>query len=99
MTASTELGPGQWIPTILENAGVEAILVLAYINGLMAVGRQFAGTFVHKLSPIGMLIASSIFSAIGLFLLSKSSGMVVFCVRNGFLQLESASSGQPCWAT
>lgn len=84
LTASTELGPGQWIPTILENVGVEAILVLAYINGLMAVGRQFAGTFVHKLSPIGMLIASSIFSALGLFLLSKSSGMVVFASATVF---------------
>ncbi len=53
LTASTELGPGQWIPTILENVGVPAILVLAYINGLMAIGRQFAGSFVHRLSPIG----------------------------------------------
>jgi len=84
MTASTELGPGQWIPTILENAGVEAILVLAYINGLMAIGRQFAGTFVHKLSPIGMLICSAFFSAIGLFLLSKSSGVVVFASATVF---------------
>lgn len=78
MTASTELGPGQWIPTILENAGVKGILVLAYINGLMAIGRQFAGTFLHRISPISMLIVSAIFSAAGLFLLSKSSGMMVF---------------------
>lgn len=84
LTAATELGPGQWIPTILENAGVAGILVLAYINGLMAIGRQFAGAFVHRLSPIGMLIASSIFSAIGLFFLSKSSGGLVFVAATVF---------------
>lgn len=84
LTASTELGPGQWIPTILENAGVAGILVLAYINGLMALGRQFAGPVVHRLSPIGMLIGSSIFSALGLFLLSKSSGPIVFASATVF---------------
>ena len=84
LTASTELGPGQWIPTILENVGVPAILVLAYINGLMAIGRQFAGSFVHRLSPIGMLICSAIFSALGLFLLSKTSGVVVFASATVF---------------
>ena len=56
MTASTELGSGQWIPNILSHAGVSGILVLVWINGLMAVGRSFAGPFVHKLSPIGMLV-------------------------------------------
>jgi len=40
LTASTELGPGQWIPNILTfSAGVSGILVLVWINGLMAVGR------------------------------------------------------------
>jgi MFS family permease len=84
MTASTELGPNQWIPTILSHVGVSGILVLAYINGLMALGRQFAGTFVHRLSPMGMLIASAILSAIGLFLLSHSSGLVVFASATVF---------------
>lgn len=84
MTAATELGPNQWIPSILENAGVAGILVLAYINGLMALGRMFAGTFVHRLSPMGMLIASAGFSALGLFLLSKTSGGMVFAAATVF---------------
>ena len=67
MTASTELGSTTWIPNILTSAGVPGILVLAWINGLMAVGRSCAGTFVHKLSPLGMLLVSSILSALGLF--------------------------------
>ncbi len=84
MTASTELGPQQWIPSILENMGADSILVLVWITGLMAVGRQFAGTFVHRLSPIGMLIASSVFSALGLFLLSKSTGVMIFASATVF---------------
>ena len=40
LTAATELGPNQWIPNIMENAGVSGLLVLVWITGLMAVGRQ-----------------------------------------------------------
>lgn len=78
MTAATELGPGQWIPNILTNAGVSGILVLVWITGLMAVGRQFAGVFVHRLSPLGMLVASSVLSALGLYAMSKASGPMLF---------------------
>jgi MFS family permease len=78
LTASTELGPGQWIPSILEHAGVSGILVLVWITGLMAVGRMFAGPFVHKLSPIGMLVASALMSMAGLYAMSHSSGVVLF---------------------
>lgn len=84
MTAATELGPGQWIPTILENAGVSGILVLVWITGLMAVGRMFAGAFVHRLSAPGMLISSAFFSAIGLYWLSHSSGAMLFAAATVF---------------
>lgn len=77
-TAATELGPSQWIPSIIEHAGVSGILVLVWITGLMAVGRQFAGAFVHTLSPVGMLIASAVLSALGLFAMSHSSGAMLF---------------------
>jgi MFS family permease len=78
MTASTELGSTTWIPNILTSAGVPGILVLAWINGLMAVGRQGAGTFVHKLSPLGMLLMSSILSALGLFWMSHATGSMLY---------------------
>lgn len=78
MTASTELGPQQWVPAILENAGVSGLLVLVWVTGLMAVGRQFAGVFVHKLSPLGMLVMSAVLSALGLFAMSRSSGVMLF---------------------
>ena len=74
MTAATELGTGTWIGALLSGAGVSGILILVFINGIMAVGRSFAGKMVHRFNPNGMLIFSSFFAAIGLFLLSKSSG-------------------------
>src|ERR1017187_8321077 len=78
MTATTELVPGQWIPDILTNAGVPGILVLAMINGIMAIGRQCAGTFVHKLSPLGMLLCNTVLSALGLYAMSHASGGMLF---------------------
>ena len=45
---------------------------------IIRVGRSFAGPVVHRLNPNGMLIFSSLFAAIGLFLLSRSSGYAAF---------------------
>ncbi len=84
LTATTELGSTTWIPNILTSAGVPGILVLAWINGLMAVGRSTAGTFVHKLSPSGMLLVSSILSCLGLYAMSHSSGYVLFAAATVF---------------
>ncbi len=84
MTATTELVPGQWIPDILTNAGVAGILVLAMINGIMAVGRQCAGTFVHRISPIGMLLCSTVLSALGLYAMSHASGGMLFAAAAVF---------------
>jgi MFS family permease len=74
LTAATELGTNQWINALLGNAGVSAILILVMINGIMAVGRSFAGPVVHRLNPNGMLIFSSVFAGIGLLLMSKATG-------------------------
>ncbi|HUU95937.1 MAG TPA: MFS transporter, partial [Phycisphaerae bacterium] len=66
ITASLELGPNRWVPAVLEAGGIHGILVLAYISGLMAVLRFFAGPVVHRLSPTGILVGSAILSGIGL---------------------------------
>ncbi len=84
MTAATELGSGQWIPNILSHAGVSGILVLVWINGIMAVGRMFAGPFVHKLSPNGMLVMSAILSTLGLYAMSHASGNMLFAAATVF---------------
>ncbi len=78
LTAATELGTNQWLGALLQGAGVSGILVLVFINGIMALGRSFAGPVVHRLNPNGMLIFSALFAGIGLILLSKSSGYAAF---------------------
>jgi len=84
LTASTEFGPQQWIPAILSNAGVSGILVLVWITGLMWMGRQFAGVFVHKISPLGMLLMSAILSGLGLYAMSHSTGVTLFASATVF---------------
>jgi fucose permease len=78
LTAATELGTNQWLVALLQGANVSGILVLVFINGIMALGRSFAGPVVHRLNPNGMLIFSAIFAAIGLLLLSRASGYAAF---------------------
>lgn len=70
MTASVELGPNRWIPAVLEAGGMAGILVLVWINGLMAVLRYRAGPVVKQLSPTGVLLASAALSGLGLLGLS-----------------------------
>jgi predicted MFS family arabinose efflux permease len=73
LTASTELGPNQWIPTILtQTAHLQGILVLAWINGIMACGRLLAGPVVRFLTPIVLLVVAACLSAFGLLLLSAA---------------------------
>jgi MFS family permease len=74
MTASVELGPNRWVPAVLESGGVAGILVLVWINGLMAVMRYRAGAMVHQFSPTGLLLASAALSGVGLLALSYVSG-------------------------
>ena len=78
LTAATELGTNQWLPALLQGAGVSGILVLVFINGIMALGRSVAGPVVHRLNPNGMLIFSACCAAIGLVLLSRASGASAF---------------------
>jgi hypothetical protein len=56
LTAASELGPNQWVPTIFGAAGLPGILVLVYITVLMAVLRFFAGPLAHRLSPVGLAL-------------------------------------------
>lgn len=70
LTASTELGTTQWINALLDNRGVHPMIILAVVTGIMAVGRFFAGSLIHRLNTSGVLLGSAVISAIGLYLLS-----------------------------
>ena len=74
LTAATELGTTQRIESLLKESVAAPLLVLAFINGIMATGRAFAGQVVHRLQPSGMLLFSAVFAFIGLWLLTVTSG-------------------------
>lgn len=74
LTASTELGTNQWINALLENNGVNPMIILVVVTGIMAVGRYFAGPLVHRLNPAGVLLGSAILSGIGMYWMSVATG-------------------------
>jgi MFS family permease len=74
MTAATELGPDQWVASVMSQvAGMQGILILVYTAGIMFVLRFFAGPLAHRLSPLGLLTVCSILSALGLYALSNAN--------------------------
>lgn len=79
--ATTELGTDSWITSLMEpelaELGIQALWLLVYTSAIMAILRFYSGPIVHKLSPLGLLAASSIIAAIGLVLLSSSSGWAI----------------------
>jgi fucose permease len=78
LSAATELGTNQRIESLLRSTGVNALLVLAFINGIMMIGRAVAGPISERMTTVGMLWFSAIFSFAGLQLLAESSGGSVF---------------------
>ena len=74
LTASTELGTNQWINALLSTNGINPMIILVVMTGIMAVGRFFAGGLIHRLNPTGVLLGSAITATIGLWLLSISAG-------------------------
>ena len=74
LTASTELGTTQWINALLITNGINPMIILVVVTGIMAVGRYFAGGLIHRLNPIGVLLGSAVIATVGLLLLSISNG-------------------------
>lgn len=77
-TAITELFTGQWIDVLLKNVTDNAILLLTIETGVMVLGRGFAKPVIKKFSPQGVLLMSSILAAAGLYLLSHTTGNMLF---------------------
>jgi MFS family permease len=86
LTASTELGPDQWIGSVITNlTGKQGILVLVYTAGIVFLFRFFGGGLAHKLSPVGLLAVAAALSAVGLFgLASARSAAGVFSAATIF---------------
>jgi MFS family permease len=70
MTAATELGPDQWVSSLITNlTGMQGILILVWTAGIMFGLRFFAGVLAHAMSPLGLLSVSAVLSAAGLYML------------------------------
>jgi len=78
LTATSELGTQQWIERILGSSGASPMLIMAMITGVMAVGRYFAGPLIKKLNPLGVLLYSSVISALGIYLMSFVTGNMIY---------------------
>jgi len=75
LTASLELGPGRWIPSVLTAGNIPGILVLVWITGLMAVLRMFAGPVVKVTTDTGLLLVSAVVAGVGLLMLSYATSI------------------------
>lgn len=69
MLGYVELGTDSWITNITGNILASAkngLLLFVYTNVLMTILRFCAGPIAHKISPLGLLLAGSCCSCIGL---------------------------------
>ncbi|MFC2157128.1 sugar MFS transporter [Acidobacteriota bacterium] len=80
--ATTELGTDSWITElvtpVMGKMGLAPGWLLIYTAFIMMVLRFLSGPIVHKLSPLGLLAACSAIAILGLVLLSKSAGIMIF---------------------
>ena len=80
--ATTELGTDGRIGDLMEPVMKSSFKlaggwVLVYTSLIMLFLRFFAGPIVHKLSPLGLLCASSAIAAVGLVSMSMSTGIAI----------------------
>jgi MFS family permease len=77
--ATTEIGTDGAISGIMEKPmkaiGGNGLWVLIYTSAIMMVLRFFAGSIIHRVSPLGLLALSAVFATAGLTLLSFSTSV------------------------
>jgi MFS family permease len=72
MVGYVELGTDSWISNITGNimaSREKGLLLFVYTSALMFALRFFAGPIVHQISPLGLLLVSAVFGAVGLVML------------------------------
>ena len=88
-TATSELAPDQWFPTIMSDlTGLKGTMFLIYTAGLMFIARFFFGGIVHTYSPFLVLTVCSVLVFVGLFWLGSlsvgTSAVVAFAAATVF---------------
>jgi len=77
--ATTEIGTDGWITGIMEGvfSDIHPGWLLIYTSMIMMVLRFFAGSIVHKISPLGLLAVSCLLAIAGLYWLSSAAGWAI----------------------
>lgn len=79
--AITELGTDSWISDLMSPEmalqGLEPGWVLVYTSAIMLVLRFCTGPIVHRVSPLGLLLLSSLLAMAGPLLLSRTAGALI----------------------
>jgi MFS family permease len=92
LTSSLEFGANQWIPSLFEQAVTDifgesafgSVLILVWISLAMAFARLFAAHLIRQFSPVGVLLLSVFFAGTGIYLISVSSGWLIFIAATIF---------------
>ena len=92
LTASVEFGANQWIPALFENSVTNlfgegafgSVLILVWISLMIALARFFATHIIRSLSPVGVLLLSVLLAGTGIYLISVSTGWVIFIAATIF---------------
>lgn len=82
ITASLELGPNRWIPSVIEAGGLPGILVLVFINGIMALLRGLAEPVLRRVPPTVVLCGSTLLAAGGLLLIANAQGLAAILLAS-----------------
>ena len=77
ITASMELPPAAWVPSVLQAGGINGLLVFGFVFGIMGTLRLLASPVVKALTPTGILFFGSILAVVGLYLFSMAETMVM----------------------
>ncbi|MFC1736446.1 sugar MFS transporter [Candidatus Hydrogenedentota bacterium] len=81
LLATTELGTDTWIKDLMTPSmgklGIDAGWVLIYTASIMTILRFCISPIEKRLRPLGVLLVSSLFAAVGLFFLSRADGMMI----------------------
>lgn len=90
ITASLELGPNRWIPSVLAAGGMPGVLILVFINGVMAALRWRAHSVLSRVPPTVVLLASVVVTGFGLALFGVASSFVAILLAAGVFALGVA---------
>lgn len=77
LTASMELPPSTWVPSVLTAGGINGLLVFGFVFGIMGTLRLLAAPVVRVLTPIGILFSGAILATLGLFLFSMAESTLM----------------------